>query len=185
MNKEWLCVLLILMSSCVLASEDIVVGKQGMGISQAEVDLFLKSAPINVQLEALKKRTDFEKKLEELYLTKVVADATKKAPLNTEEQVQLDDTLKLFYFNLQINRLATQNLPDFEPLAAVYYKAHKEQYIEPEQIAIEHIMLDTRKKYKDQEALKLAKDIIAQLKKGADFSALALKYSDDPGVKEN
>jgi peptidyl-prolyl cis-trans isomerase C len=185
MNKMYVCVAMLLIGGSALAATDIIIDKQGIGINKQEVDAFLKPAPPKIVLDLFKDKAKFEKKLQELYLTKALAEQAKQKPLTPDEQTALDEVLKLFYFNLRIEQLSSENLPDFESLAAVHYKAHKADYIEPERVAVEHILLDTRKKYKDKAALKLAKDIIAQLKKGADFATLALKYSDDPTVKEN
>ncbi|MEQ1635686.1 MAG: peptidylprolyl isomerase [Methylococcales bacterium] len=186
MKRSYLGVLFLLsVGGTVCAATGIIVDKQGLSVSNAEIEALLKPAPANVQVELLKKKTDLQEKLQEIYLSKAIAEAVKKQPLTADEQAALDETLRMFYFNLKIKQLSEQNLPDFEPLAAVEYKANKEKYVEPEQVAIEHILLDTRKKYKDKDALKLAKTLSTQLKKGADFTALALKYSDDPLVKEN
>jgi parvulin-like peptidyl-prolyl isomerase len=184
MKKKYVCAALLLMVSGAVAA-DIISDKQGLGVNKADIDLLLKPAPVNVQLEALKQKPKFKEKLEEMYLTKAIAAEVKKTPLSAEEQAELDEMQKMFYFKVKIKQLSEQNLPDFAPLAAAQYKANKEKYVEPEQVAVEHILLDTRQKYKDKEALKLAKNLIAQLKKGADFGALALKYSNDPSVKQN
>lgn len=187
MNKKYLSVILLLLASsgAVSAAAELISDKQGVGVDKTEVDAFLKPAPVKIQLDLLKKKADFQQKLQELYLTKAIADSVKKAPLAAEDQAELDTLLQRFYFGVKIKQLSEQDLPDFEPLAALEYKAHKDKYVEPEQVAVEHILLDTREKYKEKEALKLAKTLIAELKKGANFAELALKYSDDPSVKEN
>jgi peptidyl-prolyl cis-trans isomerase C len=175
----------MLVSGIALAAADVIMDKQGMGVNKDDIELFLKPAPVKVQLEALKKKADFKEKLQEIYLAKAIAAEAKKTPLTADKQAELDEMLRMFYFRVKIDQLSTQNLPDFEPLAALQYKVNKEKYREAEQVAVEHILLDTHKKYKDKEAIKLAEDLIAQLKKGADFGALALKYSDDPTVQQN
>lgn len=183
-KQMWVFALLLVTGSA-WAVADIIVDKQGVGVNKADVDALLKPAPAKVQLNLFKDKSRLEEKIQEVYLTKAVAAQAKQKPLSADEQAQLDEILKLFYFNIKINQLSTENLPDFEPLAAVEYKANKEKYVEPEQVAIEHILLDTRKKYSEGAALKLANKLLGQLKKGADFNALALKYSDDPSVKDN
>lgn len=186
MKKYYLGVLLLMVSGTVFAANgDIVVDQHGTSVGKAEVDSLLKSAPVDVQLNILKRKTDLQEKLQELYLAKVIADEVKKKPLTAEAQKELDETLKMFYFNLKIKQLSEQDLPDFEPMAAIDYKANKQTFIEPEQVAVEHILLAPSAKRSQKDSLKLAKDIVGQLKKGADFSTLALKYSDDPKVKED
>ena len=60
------------------------------------------------------------------------------------------------------------------------YNDNVQQYSTPEQVRASHILLKTQGK-DDAAVKKQAEDLIAQLKKGADFAALATKYSEDEG----
>jgi peptidyl-prolyl cis-trans isomerase D len=65
-----------------------------------------------------------------------------------------------------------------------YYNDNISQYQTPEQIRASHILLNTTGK--DEAAVrKQAEDILAQVKAGGDFAALATKFSEDPGSKAN
>lgn len=48
-----------------------------------------------------------------------------------------------------------------------------------------HILVQVNAQKNDNQAKKEAQNILEQLKKGADFTTLAKKYSEDPSVKEN
>jgi peptidyl-prolyl cis-trans isomerase D len=61
-----------------------------------------------------------------------------------------------------------------------YYNDNIQQYSTPEQVRASHILLKTDGK-DDAAVKKQAQDLIAQLKKGADFGELAKKYSQDDG----
>jgi peptidyl-prolyl cis-trans isomerase D len=61
-----------------------------------------------------------------------------------------------------------------------YYNDNIQQYSTPEQVRASHILLKTDGK-DDAAVKKQAEDLIAQLKKGADFAELAKKYSQDEG----
>ena len=56
------------------------------------------------------------------------------------------------------------------------YQQNQEQFKTPEQVDVRHILVKT---------MEQALDIKKQLENGADFAALAKKYSEDPGSKDN
>lgn len=60
------------------------------------------------------------------------------------------------------------------------YEANKDAYTKA---SVRHILIGTEKR-KPEEALKLANELEARLKKGEDFATLAKQYTDDPGSKE-
>ncbi|MCL2336371.1 MAG: peptidylprolyl isomerase [Firmicutes bacterium] len=71
-----------------------------------------------------------------------------------------------------------------------YYDAHKQQYNQPEQRQVSHILIGTGassngKNRSESDAKVLALQIVDKLKAGGNFAALAKQYSDDPGSKEN
>ncbi|MGZ4120865.1 MAG: peptidylprolyl isomerase [Actinomycetota bacterium] len=60
------------------------------------------------------------------------------------------------------------------------YEREKDQF---RQLKVEHILFQVSGTKTDAQALKQAKDVLAQLKAGADFATLAKKLSDDQGTK--
>lgn len=62
-----------------------------------------------------------------------------------------------------------------------YYDKHKKQYVLPERRRARHILIAVNAKRNDAAALARAKEVLAKLKAGGDFAALAKEYSDDPG----
>jgi peptidyl-prolyl cis-trans isomerase D len=62
------------------------------------------------------------------------------------------------------------------------YEDNQQQYSTPEQVRASHILLKTEGK-DDAAVKKQAEDLLAQIKKGADFAELATKYSEDDGSK--
>jgi len=87
-----------------------------------------------------------------------------------------------FIFNNLITRsLQTELAPPVtaDQVQAVY-NAEKSQF---RQIKVKHILFAVSATKTDAQALKEAKDTLAQLKNGANFATLAKKLSDDPGTK--
>lgn len=168
-----------------VVNAEIISDKQGLGVKSDEIDALLNPAPLHAQLSLLKTKERFIEKISQIYLTKAIAEQQKQVPLTAEEQAKLDNMIALFQFQRKIDHLTGENLPDFEPLAKLEYEAHKSDYVTPEQVAVEHILIDTTKKHTENEALKIINDIIRQLKNGAEFAVLAEKYSDDGSVKNN
>ena len=67
------------------------------------------------------------------------------------------------------------------------YNKNQDQYHVPEQVKVQHILFMTQGKPPDQDAKSKAQaeDVLNQIKKGADFTAMVDKYSEDPGKTEN
>jgi len=77
-----------------------------------------------------------------------------------------------------------------EAEAKAYYQGHKERFRQPELASVRHILVTVKQGegqpgLSDAEAKARIAKIQAELKKGAKFEALAKKYSDDPGSKDN
>jgi peptidyl-prolyl cis-trans isomerase D len=68
-----------------------------------------------------------------------------------------------------------------------YFNDHKSQYQVPEEVDSRHILISVPANASDKQvadAQAKAESILKQLKDGADFAAMAKKYSDDPGSKD-
>jgi len=71
--------------------------------------------------------------------------------------------------------------------AQQYYQAHLKDYQVPDQVKVRHILISVPKgadANTDAAAKAKAQDVLKQLRAGGDWAALAKKYSDDPGSKE-
>lgn len=66
-----------------------------------------------------------------------------------------------------------------------HYDANISKYSRPEQVHARHILLKIGEGKNEEAVKKQAEDLVRQLRGGADFSALAKEFSEDPGSKEN
>ena len=87
-----------------------------------------------------------------------------------------------FIFNNLITRSLQTELapPVTDDQVQAVYNQEKSQF---RQIKVKHILFAVSATKTDAQALKQAKDALAQLKNGADFATLAKKLTDDPGTK--
>lgn len=186
MKKKICCywVFGVLMSICSSGFAQLISDKNEINVKTEDADRYLQPAPVQAQIGLLKNKKGLVDRLEQLYLSKAISEQQKKIPLKEDEQAELDRITANFYLQRKIRELSTDNLPAFEPYAKLQYEANKADYMNPEMVAAEHILIST-KKYSEKEATKIANDLIAKLKKGADFAELADKYSDDPSVTSN
>ncbi len=68
-----------------------------------------------------------------------------------------------------------------------YYNDHQSEYMVPEEVDSRHILISVASSATDAQiaaAKAKAESILKQLKAGANFAAMAKKYSDDPGSKD-
>ncbi len=101
-----------------------------------------------------------------------------------KDKLKLQEIIDKFYYGLKLDQVAGGNLPDFEPLAKVYYNTHKQDYKAEERVDVSHIILSLNDK-KETEVLASISEIRAEIKNNSDFNVLADKYSEDPSVKDN
>jgi peptidyl-prolyl cis-trans isomerase SurA len=68
--------------------------------------------------------------------------------------------------------------------ASNYYNAHKEEFVLPEEIKLDNILVSPAGSLGPQKAAELAKEIARRLKEGGDFAGLAKVYSEGPGASD-
>jgi peptidyl-prolyl cis-trans isomerase D len=120
-------------------------------------------------------------------------------PTNEELKAYYDSHLKTYENSVPEKRKVKYAMMDLAKIAGgvqvthddlqAYYNQHRDQYREPEQAKVSHILVKTPLPGADgkvdekgvAEAQRRAEDLLKQLKAGANFEDLAKKYSEDPG----
>ena len=92
----------------------------------------------------------------------------------TEEQAR--DEVRVLLVQEGLYEKVTGDVTATKDEIKAYYDSHKTQYQQPESREVRHILVEKKP---------LADQIYAQLKSGANFAALAKKYSKDPGSAAN
>ncbi len=130
------------------------------------------------------------KKLEEyvfgLFATNELAEQARARRLTAREQRIMDDAENRLLSRLQIDYLyENAKKPDFEKLAREIYKIRQEEFIRPEQVSVEHILIGAKGR-PDDEARERAEQVLQLVKAGTkSFADLVAEYSDDPSAEKN
>ena len=126
------------------------VPEQYKAVAQAHKDMFLDSIINQKLLYAEASKADFDK--------------------NPDVQKQLEEARKEIIIKAYLRKEIEDTVRVSDEDAKKYYDANKDKFKEPEKLNISHILVDNEAE---------AKDILAKLKGGADFAALAKEKSKD------
>lgn len=105
-----------------------------------------------------------------------------QAQFRTLEQVSVD------YLELSVNDLAAATQPVTEADLHQRYEEHKTEFTVPEERRARHILIQAGSDAKQADidnARAKAGEILARVRKGEDFAALAREFSQDPGSVNN
>lgn len=92
-----------------------------------------------------------------------------------EVKAMLDDVARGMLSQQIMNEQLASKINITETDLQTYYSANKDKYVAPAKAAVSHILLADEQK---------AKDLIKQMKDGADFAALAKEHSQDETTKQ-
>jgi parvulin-like peptidyl-prolyl isomerase len=101
-----------------------------------------------------------------------------------EENIVLSELEKRFKERMLIERVIDMEIRGRVSVSPGeimnYYQSHKDEFEEPEKIKLGSILIKISEKRPEEEALELAKKILARLGEGANFATLAKEYSEGP-----
>ncbi|MFO1506830.1 MAG: peptidylprolyl isomerase [Lysobacterales bacterium] len=168
---------------------DTVVVTQGTAkVTLADIDAFMQRMPPEDRAGFIDSPKRIQSMLLNLLLDQQLANEARKAGLEKDPMVQREIQLATNRALADARRnqfRANLKLPDFDELAQEEYLAHKDQYVVPGSIDVEHILISTSS-HSDKDAKTLADDVRRQaIAKPGDFQALVAKYSDDPSKATN
>lgn len=141
---------------------------QGMNPSDAEVEAQVKQVTARFPSEA-----ELQKALASENMTPAILRDQVKENLAVQKLIQ--------------TKIAPQATVD-EAAQKKFYEENKARMMVPEQVRVAHILIATPQgATADQQAAakKKAQDLLAQIRKGGDFGALAKANSEDPGSKDH
>jgi peptidyl-prolyl cis-trans isomerase D len=153
-----------------------------------------------VQLSDAELERDFRRRNEQVKVEYVVVDDGR---FRAAAQVSDAEVKKQFEANRESYRLPERRVVSYLMLERTafekqvnvttreietYFRNRSEEFTQPEQVCASHILIKVRASeedkvgHADDEAKKLASSLLEQVKKGADFAALAKKSSEEEGA---
>lgn len=167
------------------AGDDVLIVKQGdAAVTLADVEGFLQQqVPVEQQQGYLSNADRVNKMLIGILRDKQLANQALAMKLDQDPLVQnqIAYTRNLV---LSINRIRAYetglNIPSMEAAAKEEYLAHKAEYVIPEMVDVQHVLI-TATGRNDTEAKALAEKVRSEaVANPAGFDELVAKYSDDP-----
>jgi foldase protein PrsA len=146
---------------------DLLVQRAELALEAQKLGVSVSDAAVDKKLTALKK--------------KYYGGSEKKYLAGLKQQgftdAQFRDVIREQVLERKLYDEITKNATTTKQAIDAYYAANLTQYQQPATRAVEEILVGKTKE-------SLANQIYAQVKGGADFAALAKKYSQDPGSKD-
>ncbi len=154
--------------------DPVVARVNGTVLHRSDLNLQLRSAPQQIQQQPLDKV--YPQLLNSMVNATLLQQAARKAKIDQNNQVkeQIAAAETEILANAYVSSIARSEITEAKLRAA--YDQYAKQAPQTEEVHARHILVGT-----EQEA----KDIIAQLDKGADFATLAKDKTTDPSGKSN
>jgi len=173
---------------------DVLVQSSRVKITRAEFDAELAVIPPALRTEFAASGERVSRVMNTLLETKSLAYEARAQGLDKDPEVQARiaaqaDRVLALALNEKVEREAEaafdSRRDEYLGRARELYLVDKAKYTTPDQVRVAHILIRTDKHSKD-EALKIAQEVRAKaVAEGADFTAVARQYSEDPTVKSN
>ncbi len=186
MSKKIKWAALLYCSIAANVSADVIKSTQNNLVKDIDIDAFLSVAPAIEQQKLLENKEMFIKQLEQLYIKKALAKDAVDEKLDQEPIVKarlksiVDDAL----FILKLDAIKRSNNKDYTHLAKQLYKVKKSDYKTPNRVDAAHILIMTKDR-SDEKALEKIMQLRKEIVKGAPFSKVADRESEDKSVKRN
>lgn len=156
----------------------------GQGVIDAQ-DVMNEAERIPAPLRqgALARTEHLKQMVDTIATRRLLAAAAEAAGLDKDDRVQaaLRRAREQALMEAMLARIDEQNAPTdaaLEKYAETVYRSEPQRFQVPEQVRVAHILI----RGNDEAASARAEALLAQLKDGADFAALAREHSEDPAT---
>lgn len=187
MKKKILALMLSCVPVVVFAAADVVVKQGNTVITRRDVQLALENfMPEQGRAEVLASEKRLRDFVAQLFAVRKLSDEARARELNADERWKIDAAAERAAAQVQLDHLVgRQQVSDFTPAAREFYLANPKQFVQPEQVHAQHVLIKAEGRSKE-EALTLAKHVLALAQKGGqDFGKLAEEFTEDLSGKAN
>ncbi|MBN2190032.1 MAG: peptidylprolyl isomerase [Candidatus Aureabacteria bacterium] len=180
-----ICFMFLQISACAAAGKDVVATVNGHEIT---ADDFKNKMKISVMPSAYDDESVKKQVLDSMIINSLIYDMALEKGIDKDEEMlsRLNDIKKSMASQIFIERevLDKINLTDEE--VRKYYDEHSEEFVVPERVKASHILIQVPENADEEvkdKAKKAAEDVLARIKNGEKFEALAEEMSDCPSSK--
>jgi peptidyl-prolyl cis-trans isomerase C len=187
MNLSKLALTALLFSSTLAAAPVVLMQHGDTVLTQDDVLRYVEFVvPPQQRARLLADESKLRNLIAQLFVTRKLVEVYGDQPLSAEEQWKVDNLVERELARIYMTRVVEAvEQPDFVKRAQETYKANLERHKVPEEVRVEHILIDAKQR-SEEEALQRAQEVLAKLKKGdVAFADLAKEYSDDPSAQGN
>ncbi len=164
-----------------------LIGDGKINVPLANFEAYISQAPANGQYKLLNDRQRLEEVIYHLYLNRALAEEAKKLGLDKDPiiQAEIENFRDRRLALARLDAIRKQPVPDMTQAARDYYKAHYDEFMQPEQVDVSHILVRWKGKRPKDEARRMAEAARKRILAGEDFAKVADELSEDPSVKVN
>jgi peptidyl-prolyl cis-trans isomerase C len=163
-----------------------LVGDGKTNIPLVVLDAFMRKQPVNGQKILLEDKAQLEEIVTRFFYDRLLANDARDKGYEKDpvHKARLEALIDRELAMISREEMFKEPVPEMTEVVSDYYKAHPEEFSQPEMVRVAHIMIGY-KLHDTSEARKIAHEIYDELKNGADFTAMAEAKSEDPSVKTN
>jgi len=155
---------------------------KGIQIEAADILAEVNKMQPGLRAEFFKRPENIHQVVNNLIVRRYLAKKGEDAKLFDDRVVQaaLNIARDRVMSDAQLNKMDQENEPNdstIEAYAKAVYQANIEKYESPAQTRASHILIEK----KEETGIKVAEELLAKIKNGANFEELAKEHSKDPG----
>lgn len=185
MKKRFFALLLSIAPIAGVAADGLLIRQGENVVTSRDVERAIESfVPEQHRAELYANERRLRDFIAQQFAVRVLANEARSRELTPDESWKIDNSAERTAAQVQLAHVVDQlPKPDFTAAAHEFYVANPEQFVRPEQVEAQHILISTKDRGKE-DALKLARHVMALAQKGdQDFEKLAEEFSDDSSGK--